>query len=163
MSIIDQLTIRPFTPEDLDSCLEIFDSNMPMDVLPNERGPFKEEVEQQQFDYFIVEDANGTAVACGGFHRPSATLCWGLVRRSHHRQYVGSFLLRERLLLLHEARGDVTVKLDTTQHARPFFERFGFITIREEMDHYGPGMHRFDMELKLDETCVNRLNSMLLG
>ena len=43
------------------------------------------------------------------------------------------------------------VKMDTTQHTVRFFEKLGFVVQKTEPDHYGPGLHRYDMTLSVSD------------
>ncbi len=42
------------------------------------------------------------------------------------------------------------VVLDTSQHSRGFFERFGFQQVARHRDGYGPGLDRCEMRLELN-------------
>jgi predicted GNAT family N-acyltransferase len=86
-------------------------------------------------------------VACGVFAKGEvAGLCWGLVAQTLHRKGQGSKLLQARLEYIQEHFPGVrSVKLDTSQHSAPFFERFGFVT-QQILEHgYAEGLHRYEM------------------
>ncbi len=45
----------------------------------------------------------------------------------------------------------------------PFFERFGFVGVGGEDDHYGPGIHRRDLQLAFDAKTIAHLHPRLAG
>ncbi|WP_258078827.1 hypothetical protein [Xanthomonas arboricola] len=45
------------------------------------------------------------------------------------------------------------VILDTSQHTRQFYARFGFVVQQVTVDGYAPGLERWDMALDL-QPCV---------
>lgn len=83
-------------------------------------------------------------MACGGYAltpgSATADLCWGMVHRDRRGQGIGRRLLIERI---DRARVDAAVSavaLNTSQHTRGFYERFGFVTERVVPDGYAPGL-----------------------
>jgi ribosomal-protein-alanine N-acetyltransferase len=156
--------LRPYEPADRDTCLAIFRSNMPLYFLPEEEPDFEGFLNEQNArclqpesgeagrwePRYYVGELNGEAVACGGFGRSRdgqhLTLIWGMVAREHHRQGLGRELLGYRLTESAKHFPGELLFMDTTQHSRPFFERFGFRVIKHIPNGYGPGMDRFDME-----------------
>lgn len=73
---------------------------------------------------------------------------WGMVQGALHHRGLGTLLLGERLRLIRR-QGAREVVLDTTQHARGFYERHGFKVVRHQPDSYGPGLDRYDMRLEI--------------
>lgn len=146
-------SLRPYRPGDRAACLAVFDTNTPRFFAPAEREDFRGFLEAGPDDYFVLEDSpedGPEVVGCGGvFVRGGeGGLCWGMVARDRHRQGLGSVLLRKRLALLAEHRPEVeAVVLDTTQHSRGFFARFGFEVVKVTPDGYAPGLDRYDMRL----------------
>lgn len=148
--------IRPYRPSDRAACLAAFDSNVPTFFLAAERAEyiqFLNGLEQGGWGaatwYVVFEDA-GETLACGGAYRLDdgrAGLAWGMVRRDRHRQGLGTQLLEARLAWLRDQPTAREVWLGTTQHSAPFFRRFGFRSVRETPNGYGPGMHRLDLKL----------------
>jgi ribosomal protein S18 acetylase RimI-like enzyme len=101
--------------------------------------------------YLVVLDERDGVVACGGYDVDAdtgvAVLTWGMVRRELHRTGIGSLLLRERLDRIAASPRARRVRLDTSQHSRPFFERFGFVVTSHTRDGYARGLDRYDMVL----------------
>lgn len=152
------MSIRPFTPEDRDACLALFDSNVPEFFAPEERADFMSWLGRpfdpgESGEYYVLEDG-GRVVACGGVWlgpgngEAAAGLSWGMVARDAQRRGYGSALLHFRLERL-RALGAADVHLDTSQHSAPFFARFGFREVRRVPGGYGPGLDRVDMVARL--------------
>lgn len=147
------LHLRPYRSPDQEACLRLFRSNVPNFFAPSEEADFAEFLEcEVDENYFVVEDEDAQLVGCGGvFLRDDhAGFCWGMVEHSRHRGGIGTFLLVERLEHLRRSYPHVsTVQLDTSQHSRGFFARFGFVPTRVTPDAYAPGLDRYDMALHL--------------
>ena len=146
--------VRDYTSTDEPACLALFDSNVPDFFLPSERQDFRDFLLRLATPYFVVEDAAGMVVGCGGYAvdrvTRTARLCWGMVRHDLHRTGIGRALLEARLDRM-RADGLVdAVELDTTQNTYAFFERWGFRTSSVEPEGYGPGMDRYEMRLDLN-------------
>lgn len=145
------LIIRDYAPEDCAACIAMFAGNMPQFFAPHELTEFSEFLDERPSDYFVVEQA-GIVIGCGGFYTLGEVggLCWGMVHRDWHRRGIGWMLLTRRLHALRD-RGVVLVRLDTTQHSHGFFAKAGFKIMQITEHGYAPGMHRYDMELVLNE------------
>lgn len=87
-------------------------------------------------------------------------MCWGIVDRIRQGEGLGRLLLLARLVRAAEL-GARRAGLDTIPAVVPFFEREGFVVTGGEDDAYGPGIHRRDLELVLDDTTVARLEKSL--
>lgn len=149
------LTIRPWRREDLAAGLELFDSNVPRFFDPSERSDFIEYVEATEEPYFVLADATGRIVACGGFERINGDpatmgLCWGMVHSDLHKMGLGDLLLRTRLDMIAAYPAHRTVAIETTQHSKGFFARYGFAETRCVADGFAPGMDLVGMVLDLD-------------
>lgn len=155
------MELRPYTPDDAAACLALFDANVPAYFAPEERAGFVEFLATMPVSYLVLLDG-ASIVGCGGvgFHDGEARMCWGIVDGARHRRGLGTRLLLERLVAGAEL-GAVRAGLDTIPLTVPFFERFGFVVVREVDDGYGPGLHRRDMQLALDTATVRRLREHL--
>jgi N-acetylglutamate synthase-like GNAT family acetyltransferase len=143
------VVFREYVPTDLEACLAIFDSNTPKYFAPAERTDFISHFAEEQI-YFVLEQ-QGYVVACGGLEEVRSgvwVLTYGMVRQDLHGQGLGTRLLEERLDWL-RGRGAEELHLDTTQHSRGFFARFGFVERGFVANGYGQGLDRFDMVLAL--------------
>ena len=147
-------TVRPYTPLDMQSCLRLFDSNVPHFFTAAERGDFAAFLERHAVteSYHVVE-RDGDVVACGGYFvredGETAGFCWGMVDRSLHRNGIGRLLTEARLQAVRASPGLRRITLDTSQHTKAFYARFGFRVEAVTKDGYGPGLDRYDMVLDI--------------
>lgn len=159
------LLLRSYTPTDREACLALFDSNVPAFFAEVERASFvgylDDDVVREGIRELVLVDGD-RVVACGGLglRDGEARMCWGIVHRERHGQHLGDLLLLVRLVLGARA-GATRAGLDTIPAVTTFFARKGFVVTREEDDHYGPGIHRRDMELPLMEATVAALRAEL--
>jgi GrpB-like predicted nucleotidyltransferase (UPF0157 family) len=80
---------------DREVCLALFDSNTPTFFDMKEKNEFATFLDDQRKRYFVIEESSNV-VACGGWGSRGpriALLCWGMVRRDHHRRGIGTLLL----------------------------------------------------------------------
>jgi len=73
-----------------------------------------------------------------------------MVRGDLHGRRLGERLLTERLMRIAADPAFETVDIQTTQHSRGFFARYGFVETAHVPDGFAPGMDRVDMTLRLD-------------
>ena len=158
------LHFRPYADADQDSCIEIFKSNTPKFFGVDELADFRNFLDTLPCPYYVLT-RNNEVLACGGYgvdHKKNTiVLAWGMARVDVHRQGLGTFLLIERLKQIYKEYGDTIVEVDTSQHSKGFFERFGFEAGNVTEDYYAPGLHRVDMQLTLNqeryEILINRV------
>ncbi|MFF1946071.1 GNAT family N-acetyltransferase [Rhodococcus qingshengii] len=145
------MIIKEYRNSDYADCLEIIRGNTPDFFAPEEISEFEEFLTELRSSYYVVE-VDGTIVACGGWSlRPdgSASLCWGMVKRSEHRKGIGSYLLDERLQLIRSEGSVSSVALVTSQHSQPFFERLGFDVVGIEPDGFSLGLDAVHMRFQI--------------
>lgn len=150
------MKLRDYRPSDKAACLAIFDSNLPEYFAKHERLDFEEFLDAPTCTYFVIEsDTDPRAIiACGGYHYDAEThkaiMCWGMVTRAHHKTGVGKALLVGRLTKLCAAsNGQAVLTLNTSQYTYGFFEKFGFVITRIVEHGLAPGLHEYDMELRM--------------
>ncbi len=158
------MVLRPYRLADRDACLAVFDSNVPAFFAPHERegfASFLDDLEKFSVRYFVLDDGELT-IACGGVGRrqDEARMCWGIVDGRRHGEGLGRLLLLLRLVRGAEL-GARHAGHDTIPRVAPFFEREGFIVTGGEDNHYGPGIHRRDLALVLDDARTARLRVRL--
>ncbi len=150
------MLIRPYLQADMNRCLAIFDSNTPPFFAPGERPLLERFLRQPNSVFLVVEAEGGSVVACGGYEimpaEATGYLHWCMVVRDYHRRGIGRRILLARLNQLCDQPGIDTVAADTSQYARGFLEHYGFTVQRIQEGGYGPGLHRYDLSLPLDET-----------
>lgn len=156
------LHFRPFTTADKDACLKIFMGNTPKYFGVDELPDFRTFLNTLPCPYFVVT-RNEEVIACGGYgmngKKQAMILAWGMARIDLHKQGIGAFLLVERLKQIYRESGQVEVQIETSQHSRGFFERFGFVAGEITEDFFAPGLHRVDMKLLLDADRYTRLTN----
>ena len=94
------LCVREYQPTDLDSCLDIYRSNV-AEFLPESIDLLERHL-SEPFSYFLVVESSTSVLACGGIDiqadSNSAGLTFGMVRREFHRIGIGSLLTLARLV-----------------------------------------------------------------
>lgn len=148
--------IREYEPKDLDCCLRLMRSNIPTFFADHELKEFSDDLVARQvlashrrWPYFVLV-TNDIVRACGGYEinkQQEATLIWGMVHRSEHRQGLGSYLLNYRIA--HMKGKAEYVLLDTTPESFKFYKKSGFIQTKIKKDGYAFGMDTVYAKLKL--------------
>lgn len=102
---------------------------------------------------YLVLRIQDDVIACGGLQvletGKTAFLSWGMVAQPYHGKGIGRILTEARLNLARETTGITKVTLNTSQHTKGFYEKFGFVPVKSTPDGYGPGLDRWDMALQL--------------
>ena len=145
----DMEIARPYRDADRAACLRLFESNSPIYFDAAERSDFEAFLDEG-WPYQVVE-RDGRIVACGGHALEpdgSASLCWGMVDGSLHRQGIGDALTRARIAAA-KAAGATAIRLDTSQLTTGFYERYGFEVLSVIPNGYAPGKDRCEMRLEL--------------
>ncbi len=70
-----------------------------------------------------------------------------MVDNQLHGHGIGKWFLLYRINYIREHCTTCNIRLDTTQHSRPFFEKYGFKVTKYTENGYAEGMHRYDMLL----------------
>ncbi len=89
--------------------------------------------------YVIAED--DVVIGCGGFEltgRGQVDLTWGMVHQNFHGRGYGKALLEFRLHRIVQLFGKVVIRVETSQHTKGFFEKYGFETKATKADGFGP-------------------------
>lgn len=159
------MRLRPYTPEDRATCLELFASNLPDLFGPGELAIFTAHIDAPTGPYFVLEDARGVAVACGGYTVTGperAFLNWGVIGRPWHRLGHGRLLLYARLgRLIAGSPAVLCVDTHINHFFVTFYESAGFVVDRVIEDGYGPGLNRYDIHLDLTPAARARVARQL--
>ena len=157
---------RAYRLSDRDGCIRAFRSNTPARVMPEELLDYERFLDALPGPYFAVVDGSGV-IGCGGIATgrvsAEADVCWTIVHEAHQRRGAGSLLMRSCVAEILSIAGCETARLDTSQHTRAFFERWGFIATSVAADGYGPGLDRVEMRIILDALARNTWNALLSG
>lgn len=160
------LLLRPYRDGDREACLGLFDSNVPKFFKPSERKDFVDFLDGErgspELRYLIIED-DGAVVGCGGVgvRGRDARMIWGIVAHARQGEGLGRYLLLSRLRMGAREMGATTASLSTIPDTVGFFERVGFRVTASMDDHWGPGIHRRDLDVVLDEERVAALDDAL--
>ncbi|MFA0813237.1 GNAT family N-acetyltransferase [Microbulbifer epialgicus] len=124
------MKIVKYTHRYKEACITLFRSNSDKYFSDEELSEFEAYLNKDAGykPYFIVLK-NNEVIACGGYEKSGGVvgLCWGMVRRINHGQSIGTLLLEFRLESILEKYGDCKVSIDTSQHTKGFYEKYGFI------------------------------------
>ena len=149
---------RAYVSSDRDDCIRAFRSNTPTYFLPEELADYEQFLDRLPGPYFAVVGEN-ELIACGGTAtgrvKGEADVCWTIVHAQHQRQGAGNLLMASCVTEILAIPECDTVRLDTSQHSRGFFERWGFTATSMTPNGYGPGLDRIEMRITLDEHARN--------
>ncbi|WP_300664875.1 GNAT family N-acetyltransferase [Fluviicola sp.] len=158
----NQATIRKYSVSDKSACMEAFKTNVPKYFTAEEVNDFEQFLtklenpeESDKLPYYVMELDN-KLIGCGGFAekegKDAITFAWGMVHNEYHKKGFGEQLLVFRMAEIKKQFPGRQVILDTTQFSYPFFEKYGFRTVKITENAYGEGMHRYDMILEEGST-----------
>ena len=141
---------RPYSLDDKEICLALFDTNCPEYFAPSERSDYENFLNSNPPGYELCI-ANGDIVGAFGLIEEGENqrrLDWILLNKNSQGSGIGSIIMNRVLV---QARDKcVAIILITTSHkVYNFFEKFGAIKVFEIENGLGPGLHRVDMELRL--------------
>lgn len=162
------MNVRPYHIEDKEACMKIFDSNCPKFFDFSERALFEKWLDHQgdngieykspaykntSYDaYSVAINDQGEILGCAGFYisaeMPEARMAWGMVHAAHHREGIGSLLLKYRINLVEQQWPQLDITLGTSQHTCPYYEKMGFHLLQVFENGYGQGLHQHEMSLK---------------
>lgn len=151
---MDDLLFRPYRSSDLAACLRLFDSNTPESFAPEERAEFIAFLNDIGPWPYLVGEARGQMVACGGFEvaGETARLTYGMVDRARQRQGIGQALSDARLGAIRLVVGLDRVAMETSQLSAGFYVRLGFNVTEVTKNGIGPGLDRWVMVMELGAT-----------
>ena len=144
------MNLRPYTPDDLESVVSIFRSNIPKYFGPSEEAGLREFLSDQRSEHYYVAELDADVIGAGGIalnEDNTVSLCWGMIRADHLGQGLGQELTRFRLEEAREKFGDRPLVVSTSQHTQGFYERFGFRLTEHTPDGFGPGIDACKMRL----------------
>jgi hypothetical protein len=159
---VNASTISPYDASHRKQCIGIFQSNLPKFFHDDELPLFEDFLDHEATNYFVVIIAK-RVIASGGWSINEdgavARLAWGMMRLECHGHHHGARLLAWRIGRIAEIPAISRITMDTSQHTIGFFEKFGFRVTGQQLDGYGPGLHRHDMVLELNEKTRENLQN----
>lgn len=146
------MLIRPYNKADFLECMTAFETNVPKFFTVAEVTLFKKFLETfaTPTKFYVVE-LDTKIIGAGGFGKRldnnDMTLIWGYIDKNFHRKGYGKALLNHRLKIFREAFPTEPMRMDTTQHSFPFYEKHGFKLLKITPNYYTENLHRYDLEL----------------
>jgi GNAT superfamily N-acetyltransferase len=148
------MEIVPYETKDRPACLQVFRSNVPTYFAASDEMAFARFLDGLAVPFWVMKNS-GELRACGGFAikhpEPNcATLCWGMVISTAHRQGIGSAMLDFRIRIVATEYPSVArIRVNTTQLVQAFYEHHAFVVVRTDLDGYGSGLNRVVMDRAL--------------
>ena len=151
---MQSIASRAYSIEDRSACLAVFDTNTPRFFALNERAQYSEFLTSAVLKRpYLVLQHGDEIIGCGGLKvmaaEKTAFLSWGMVARHYHGKGIGRLLAEVRLDLARSIPDVETITLNTSQHTKGFYEKFGFVATTITPGGYTPGLDRWDMILRL--------------
>jgi GNAT superfamily N-acetyltransferase len=145
-----QLTFRPYARADRAICLHLFDLNSPKSFAPNERRDYEAFLDEVPggYELCIADGKPAGAFGLTGDETTCRRLNWILIDPGAQGMGIGSAMMR-RALAQAGGLGLKQLVIAASHLSAPFFVKFGAVVVSETEDGWGPGMHRWDMELPL--------------
>ena len=142
------VTIRPFTAADRAACLALFDENCPEFFAPNERTDYAAflSVEPSGYSVCLHEQRIAGAFGVTLIAPDGASLNWILLARAAQGLGLGTMIMQH---VLETVRGRSRLRISASQHSAPFFAKFGAVESSRQLDGWGLGMHRVEMQILL--------------
>lgn len=143
-----QITFRPFSAEDAEVCLGLFDANCPEFFAPDERADYSRFLAARPIGYELCLLDGEVAGAFGliGGSAARRRLNWIMLNPKFHGFGAGRAIM-ERVVALAASEAVESVDIAASHKSAPFFARFGAVTLKVIENGWGAGMHRVDMEL----------------
>jgi len=141
------MLIIPYSEDHKERLREIFRENTPTFYAPEEEGDFLAFLKRNNNEYFTIKSLND--IAGGGgytFDGDKARLIWNMIDPKYRGQGLGKGLLNFCLEKLKQSRLTTIVDVWTSEHAQPFYEKFGFEVLEKRKDFRGLGSDLYHMQ-----------------
>jgi GNAT superfamily N-acetyltransferase len=145
----DGIIFRPYSREDRDTCLDLFDANCPASFAPNERTEYADFLDgaPEGYELCLVDgQVAGAFGLCGDGLARRKRLNWILLDPRFQGRGAGRAIMA-RVTARATSTGVAVVDIAASHVSAPFFEKAGAVSIAHTPNGWGPGMHRIDMEL----------------
>jgi predicted GNAT family N-acyltransferase len=145
-----------FSIEHKSELLKSFESNVPDYFDPSEKIQFSNFLDNinnkyKKVNYYTIYGKN-KIIGAGGFAiigKNEARLVWLLVSEPFQQNKAGKFIMEAIQNKINSEPGIKRIGLQTSQHIVGFFEKFSFLSIEEQKDFWGKGLHLIVMEKQL--------------
>jgi GNAT superfamily N-acetyltransferase len=145
-----QVTFRPYSSNDRERCLGLFDANCPEFFAPNERADYLSflETSENGYELCLIDDEIAGAFGLSGNDASRRRLNWIMLNPQFQGLGAGRAIM-EKVAVLAASAGIQVVDIAASHMSAAFFARFGAVAMKVIDNGWGPGMHRVDMELSL--------------
>lgn len=152
-------SLTPYKPSDRAALLAVFDANTPKFFAPQERHSFEEFLDHPTGEFRVLRNEDGEVIGCGGIlldEHGEAGLNWGMIAPPHQGTGYGWWMALERLSWIAALPEAKRVVFDTSQETAGFYTKLGFTVVSVQENYYGPGLHRHDLAMEVDEGFRHR-------
>jgi len=156
--------LRRYTLADRTTCVAILESNTPRFFAHRDREDFLSFLDAPAGIYSVLEDNNSAIIGCGGIATRNkgqeGILTWGMIHADRHRQGWGKLLALTRLRQLSGIPSVQKVTINTSNETVGFYSTLDFRVTNYRPNYYSEGLHRYDMELLIDDDIRRRLREI---
>ena len=142
--------IRAYHAADLPELMEVFKSNTPRYFAASESTDLERYLDDHGGTYLVCVNDGNVIGGAGYVIREKDNLglvTWIFLRPEASGRGLGRKLVEQCLAHLRRNSHVDTIRVNTSQHAFRFFEKFGFKIILKEEDHWAPGLDLYRMEM----------------
>lgn len=147
-----KLRFAPFSLDDLDACMALFDANCPDYFAANERADYFAFLEGSPKGYQVGR-LDSRVVAAFGLSdvalADSLRLSWIMVSPNVKGVGVGDAMM-QRVQKVARSNRVSTIEIAASHLSAPFFAKYGALQTQYTVDGWGAGMHRVDMIWNLE-------------
>ncbi len=141
--------IRPYTPNDREAILQIFNQNVPDFFAPSELKDLIHYLDHELEDYFVYEE-DGALLGAGGINyfpeERKAYISWDFVADAAKGRGIGSQLVTHRLQHIQDNPTIQQIIVRTSQLAYRFYEKCGFTLKETQKNYWAEGFDLYYME-----------------
>ena len=141
-----EVLVAPYKAEYFEALIALFLANSPTYFAEEELADFKNYLQDQVEDYFVLL-LGDQVIGCGGINYEDTVgiISWDMLSPLHQGQGLGSILVEYRLELLRSKAHIDKVIVRTSQLTYPFYQKQGFILEQIVKDYWAPGFDLYAM------------------
>ncbi|NQZ79701.1 MAG: GNAT family N-acetyltransferase [Colwellia sp.] len=147
-TLTTEIKSRPYSSNDRESCMSIFDANCPKYFATNERSDYAQFLDSmpEEYDVFLSSGVIVGAFGLIGNDSEYKSINWILISPDSQGLGIGSIFMKRAISLANNAEIK-HIKIAASHLSAPFFSKYGAVKVLEIKNGWGPDMHRIDMEL----------------
>lgn len=147
----NQVQIREYKAEDLNSVLNLIRLNTPIYFAPEEEAHFIDYLASKKELYYVLL-YDGKIVGAGGvnfaINKSIGMLSWGMIHPEYQKMAFGKKLLQHRIEVLNSINTIQKITVRTSQKVYKFFEKQGFELAEVNKDYWAKGLDLYYMIYK---------------